>query len=188
MREAALASAGQRAGPVPAVTVDHMGTRSAWLERRVIAYAHQGGAWESPSSTLHAIRAGARGGGHGDRARRPCHRRRRTGGLPRRHRGQDHAAIGDHRFVHARGAAVHGLLVLVDPRGGRDAGSAGRRLPLPGTGAGRPLLRHRHAARGARGVPRRRAQPRHQANGAGGDPLRGVAGEAAEPNSGGRTT
>ena len=27
-----------------------------WLERRVIAYAHQGGAWESPSSTLHAIR------------------------------------------------------------------------------------------------------------------------------------
>jgi len=29
--------------------------RSPWLERRVIAYAHQGGAWESPSSTLHAI-------------------------------------------------------------------------------------------------------------------------------------
>jgi glycerophosphoryl diester phosphodiesterase len=28
---------------------------SAWLERRVISYAHQGGAWESPSSTLHAI-------------------------------------------------------------------------------------------------------------------------------------
>jgi glycerophosphoryl diester phosphodiesterase len=26
-----------------------------WLGRRVIAYAHQGGAWESPSSTLHAI-------------------------------------------------------------------------------------------------------------------------------------
>jgi glycerophosphoryl diester phosphodiesterase len=26
-----------------------------WLERRVIAYAHQGGAWESPSSTLHAL-------------------------------------------------------------------------------------------------------------------------------------
>ncbi len=26
-----------------------------WLERRVTAYAHQGGAWESPSSTLHAI-------------------------------------------------------------------------------------------------------------------------------------
>ena len=32
-----------------------MGTGTTWLERRVIAYAHQGGAWESPSSTLHAI-------------------------------------------------------------------------------------------------------------------------------------
>ncbi len=28
---------------------------SPWLDRRVIAYAHQGGAWEGPSSTLHAI-------------------------------------------------------------------------------------------------------------------------------------
>jgi len=27
-----------------------------WLERRVICYAHQGGAIENPSSTLHAIR------------------------------------------------------------------------------------------------------------------------------------
>jgi glycerophosphoryl diester phosphodiesterase len=32
-----------------------MSDSSVWLERRVIAYAHQGGAWESPSSTLHAI-------------------------------------------------------------------------------------------------------------------------------------
>ncbi len=36
-----------------------------WLERRVIAYAHQGGAWEGPSSTLHtiatALEAGATG-------------------------------------------------------------------------------------------------------------------------------
>jgi glycerophosphoryl diester phosphodiesterase len=32
-----------------------MGQGTQWLERRVIAYAHQGGAWESPSSTLHAI-------------------------------------------------------------------------------------------------------------------------------------
>jgi len=30
-------------------------TPSPWPERRVIAYAHQGGAWESPSSTLHAV-------------------------------------------------------------------------------------------------------------------------------------
>jgi glycerophosphoryl diester phosphodiesterase len=28
---------------------------SVWLERRIIAYAHQGGAWESPSSTTFAI-------------------------------------------------------------------------------------------------------------------------------------
>jgi glycerophosphoryl diester phosphodiesterase len=42
-----------------------MGTRSAWLERRVIAYAHQGGAWESPSSTLHAIRAAVATGATG---------------------------------------------------------------------------------------------------------------------------
>ena len=28
---------------------------SVWLERRLIAYAHQGGAWESPSSTMFAI-------------------------------------------------------------------------------------------------------------------------------------
>ncbi len=27
-----------------------------WLNRRVISYAHQGGAWEAPSSTLYAIR------------------------------------------------------------------------------------------------------------------------------------
>lgn len=26
-----------------------------WIERRIVAYAHQGGAWESPSSTLFAI-------------------------------------------------------------------------------------------------------------------------------------
>ena len=32
-----------------------MSAPSPWLDRRVIAYAHQGGAWESPSSTLHAI-------------------------------------------------------------------------------------------------------------------------------------
>lgn len=32
-----------------------MNDSSVWLERRVIAYAHQGGAWESPSSTTFAI-------------------------------------------------------------------------------------------------------------------------------------
>ncbi len=42
-----------------------MGTGSVWLERRVIAYAHQGGAWESPSSTLHAIRGALEAGATG---------------------------------------------------------------------------------------------------------------------------
>ena len=36
-----------------------------WLERRVIAYAHQGGAWEGPSSTLHTIAAAIDAGATG---------------------------------------------------------------------------------------------------------------------------
>jgi len=36
-----------------------------WLERRVIAYAHQGGAWEGPSSTLHTIAAALEAGATG---------------------------------------------------------------------------------------------------------------------------
>jgi glycerophosphoryl diester phosphodiesterase len=39
--------------------------RSPWVDRRVIAYAHQGGAWEAPSSTLHAIRAAVAAGATG---------------------------------------------------------------------------------------------------------------------------
>lgn len=31
-------------------------TVGAWADRRVLAYAHQGGAWEAPSSTLYAVR------------------------------------------------------------------------------------------------------------------------------------
>ena len=38
---------------------------SVWLNRRVIAYAHQGGAWESPSSTRHAIRHALEAGATG---------------------------------------------------------------------------------------------------------------------------
>jgi glycerophosphoryl diester phosphodiesterase len=38
---------------------------SVWLERRVIAYAHQGGAWEGPSSTLHTIAAALGAGATG---------------------------------------------------------------------------------------------------------------------------
>jgi len=32
------------------------GAVNPWISRRVLAYAHQGGAWEAPSSTLYAIR------------------------------------------------------------------------------------------------------------------------------------
>ncbi len=38
---------------------------SPWTERRVIAYAHQGGAWEAPSSTLHAIESAIGAGATG---------------------------------------------------------------------------------------------------------------------------
>jgi glycerophosphoryl diester phosphodiesterase len=38
---------------------------SPWTERRVIAYAHQGGAWEAPSSTLYAIEAAIAAGATG---------------------------------------------------------------------------------------------------------------------------
>ena len=41
------------AGGVLGVTAT---TGNPWLERRVISYAHQGGAWEAPSSTLYAVR------------------------------------------------------------------------------------------------------------------------------------
>ncbi len=36
-----------------------------WLGRRVLGYAHQGGAWEAPSSTLYAIRAALAAGATG---------------------------------------------------------------------------------------------------------------------------
>ncbi|MCL4413774.1 MAG: glycerophosphodiester phosphodiesterase [Actinobacteria bacterium] len=36
-----------------------------WTRRRVIAYAHQGGAWEAPSSTLYAIERAVEGGATG---------------------------------------------------------------------------------------------------------------------------
>ena len=144
----------------------------------MIAYAHQGGAWESPSSTLHAIAHALEAGATGieldvhataDGELVVCHDAtvdRTT------------AAHGHHRLVHAGRAAAAGLLVLVDPRGRRHARAARGRLPVPGPGAGRPVVRHRHAARGARAVPRGGAEPRHQADGAGGRPLRGVAGPA----------
>jgi glycerophosphoryl diester phosphodiesterase len=65
VQETALTSARSEGVRAPAVTVGEMGTGSAWLERRVIAYAHQGGAWESPSSTLHAVRGALEAGATG---------------------------------------------------------------------------------------------------------------------------
>jgi glycerophosphoryl diester phosphodiesterase len=51
--------------PSPGFSFAESAAPSVWTERRVIAYAHQGGAWEGPSSTLHtiagALRAGATG-------------------------------------------------------------------------------------------------------------------------------
>jgi glycerophosphoryl diester phosphodiesterase len=38
---------------------------SPWVDRRVLAYAHQGGAWEGPSSTLYAIKAALEAGATG---------------------------------------------------------------------------------------------------------------------------
>ena len=115
------------------------GERGAvWLERRVIAYVDQGGAWESPSSTLHAIahaiEAGATGielDVHATRTvswwcattPRSIARRRRTAPSP------------PTRSPQLRDA---GLLVLVDPRRRCDAGPVGRRVPVSGPGTGDP--------------------------------------------------
>jgi glycerophosphoryl diester phosphodiesterase len=41
-----------------------MGDARLWLERRILAYAHQGGAWEWPSSTLFAMRNALAAGAH----------------------------------------------------------------------------------------------------------------------------
>jgi glycerophosphoryl diester phosphodiesterase len=46
---------GEQRLDVCGVTIVGVSERPVWLGRRVIAYAHQGGAWESPSSTLFAI-------------------------------------------------------------------------------------------------------------------------------------
>lgn len=40
------------------------GAPNPWLGRRVLNWAHQGGAWEAPSSTLHALRRAVAVGAH----------------------------------------------------------------------------------------------------------------------------
>ena len=51
--------------PSPGSPIAESAVPSVWTERRVIAYAHQGGAWEGPSSTLHAIAAALEAGATG---------------------------------------------------------------------------------------------------------------------------
>ena len=41
-----------------------MAAGNPWRERRVLNWAHQGGAWEGPSSTLHALRQAVERGAH----------------------------------------------------------------------------------------------------------------------------
>jgi glycerophosphoryl diester phosphodiesterase len=50
--------------PPPAASTDRP-SGNRWTERSVIAYAHQGGAWEGPSSTLHTIAAALGAGATG---------------------------------------------------------------------------------------------------------------------------
>jgi len=51
--------------PPPGSAAAEPPTPSVWTDRRVIAYAHQGGAWEGPSSTLHTIAAALAAGATG---------------------------------------------------------------------------------------------------------------------------
>ena len=119
-----------------------------WLERRVIAYAHQGGAWESPSSTLHAIAHALEAGATGveldvhataDGELVVCH----DATVDRTTAGQGTIAS----FTLAA-AARHGLLVLVDPRGRRHARAA--RPPTTRSAAGRRPTRRSASPRCAR--------------------------------------
>ena len=111
---------------------------SPWLERRVIAYAHQGGAWEGPSSTLHAIARRRRCRGHGHRARRPCHRRRAAGGVPRPTPSTGPpTASGAIADVHLRRAVPAGQRLLVGAWRRRDPRTRAR-TPIPSGAGPRP--------------------------------------------------
>jgi glycerophosphoryl diester phosphodiesterase len=54
-----------RSNPAASEASRGSGRLNPWLDRRVIAYAHQGGAWEAPSSTLLAIRGALDAGATG---------------------------------------------------------------------------------------------------------------------------
>ena len=133
-------------------------------------------------AVVDAARHRARAGGRsdGDRARRARDGRRRARGLPRRHGRPHHGGqrarspsftLAELRAMDFSYWWIPGADVTPGPPDGR--------LPVPGPGAGGPDVRHRHAARGPRAVPRGGAEPRHQADGARGGALRGGAGPPA---------
>ena len=150
-----------------------------WLERRVIAYAHQGGAWESPSSTLHAI-------AHALEAARPAIE-------------LDVHATADGELVVCHDATVdrttggRGTIASFTLAELREMDFSYWWIPgadvTPGRPGGDYPFRGRAPADRAFGiatlrevlerVPRCGAEPRHQADGARGGPLRGVPGPAA---------
>jgi len=87
-----------------------------WLERRVIAFAHQGGSFEGPSSTLAAITRALAEGATGIELERPRHRGSTPRRLSRRHgRPHDEPSRGDSR-PHVGAVARYGQRLLVDCR------------------------------------------------------------------------
>ena len=150
----------------------------SWLERRVIAYAHQGGAWEAPSSTLHAIGHALEVGATGieldvhataDGELVVCH----DATVDRTTAGQ--GTIASFTLAQLRAMDFsYWWIPGADVTPGRPAGD----YPFRGRAPDDRLVRHRHAARGPRAVPRGGAEPRHQADGARRDALRGGPGPA----------
>ena len=152
---------------------------SVWTDRRVIAYAHQGGAWEAPSSTLHAIAAALDAGA--------------TGIELDVHATADHRLVVCHDATVDRTTASSGAIASFTyeelsrldnaywwaPGADVSPGPRRRRLPVPGPGAAGPPVRVRPARGGAGGVRRHGAQPRHQADRPCRRPLRGGAGRPA---------
>ena len=53
-----------RVPPAPAAPLRSRGVDNPWLERRILNYAHQGGAREGPSSTMYAMRRAVDAGAH----------------------------------------------------------------------------------------------------------------------------
>ena len=150
-----------------------------WLGRRVISYAHQGGAWEAPSSTLFAIRRALELGATGIEL--DVHATA-DGELVVSHDGTvdrtTNGAGAIHQLTLAEIRELDNAYWFV-PGSRRESRARSRRLPLPGPGPRGPRFRHRHPGRGAgpaRRAPQGGRQPRHQGHRTGGGALRGGAG------------